>query len=119
MTMLDAADDQALRRLLKPKKEKTTEVTFRLFNQGMTKEQIAVERGLTTGTVMSHLVSLVGEGRLKIEQVITPERRQKIEKIVRAVGLDNGLTPIKNLCPPDVGWDELHLVINTMNHPKT
>ena len=119
MTMLDAADDQALRRLLKPKKEKTTEVTFRLFNQGMTKEQIAVERGLTTGTVMSHLASLVGEGRLKIEQVITPERRQKIEKIVRAVGLDNGLTPIKNLCPPDVGWDELHLVINTMNHPKT
>ena len=119
MTMLDAADDQALRRLLKPKKEKTTEVTFRLFNQGMTKEQIAVERGLTTGTVMSHLASLVGEGRLKIEQVITPERRQKIEKIVRAVGLDNGLTPIKNLCPPDVGWDELHMVINTMNHPKT
>ena len=119
MTMLDAADDQALRRLLKPKKEKTTEVTFRLFNQGMTKEQIAIERGLTTGTVMSHLVSLVGEGRLKIEQVITPERRQKIEKIVRAVGLDNALTPIKNLCPPDVGWDELHLVINTMNHPKT
>ena len=119
MTMLDAADDQALRRLLKPKKEKTTEVTFRLFNQGMTKEQIAAERGLTTGTVMSHLASLVGEGRLKIEQVITPERRQKIEKIVRAVGLDNGLTPIKNLCPPDVGWDELHMVINTMNHPKT
>ena len=116
MTMLDAADDQALRRLLKPKKEKTTEVTFRLFSQGMTKEQIATERGLTTGTVMSHLASLVGEGRLKIEQVITPERRQKIEKVVRAVGLDNGTTAIKNLCPPDVGWDELRMVIATMPH---
>ena len=116
MTMLDAADDQALRRLLKPKKEKTTEVTFRLFSQGMTKEQIAVERGLTTGTVMGHLASLVGEGRLKIEQIITPERRQKIEKVVRAVGLDNGTTAIKNLCPPDVSWDELRLVIANMPH---
>ncbi|MBO7139027.1 MAG: helix-turn-helix domain-containing protein [Prevotella sp.] len=116
MTMLDAADDQALRRLLKPKKEKTTEVTFRLFSQGMTKEQIAVERGLTTGTVMGHLASLVGEGRLKIEQIITPERRQKIEKVVRAVGLDNGTTAIKNLCPPDVSWDELRMVIANMPH---
>ena len=116
MTILDATDDQALRRLLKPKKEKTTEVTFRLFSQGMTKEQIAVERGLTTGTVMGHLASLVGEGRLKIEQIITPERRQKIEKVVRAVGLDNGTTAIKNLCPPDVSWDELRLVIANMPH---
>ena len=119
MAMLDAADDQALRRLLRPKKEKTTEVTLRLFNQGMTKEQIAAERSVTTGTVMGHLATLVGEGRLKIEQVITPERRQKIEKVVRTVGLDSGLTPVKNLCPPDVGWDELHMVINAMNTPKT
>ena len=115
MAMLDAADDQNLRRLLKPQKEKTTEVTLRLFNQGMKPEQIASERSLSIGTVMSHLAQLVGEDRLKIEQVIPVERRQKIEKIVRAVGLDNGLTPIKNLCPPDVGWEELKLVIAAMN----
>ena len=115
MAMLDAADDQNLRRLLKPQKEKTTEVTLRLFNQGMKPEQIASERSLSIGTVMSHLAQLVGVDRLKIEQVIPVERRQKIEKIVRAVGLDNGLTPIKNLCPPDVGWEELKLVIAAMN----
>ena len=118
MTMLDAADDQALRRQLKPKKEKTTEVTLRMFSQGMTKEQIATERGMAANTVMSHLATLVGEGRLKIEQVITTELRQKIEKVAHAVGLENGITPIKNLCPPEVSWDEVKMVINSMSTPK-
>lgn len=118
MARLDAADDQALRRLLKPKKEKTTDITLRLFNQGMSPAQIVAERSISLGTVMSHLATLVEEGRLKIEQVIAPERRQKIEKVVRAVGLDNGLTPIKNLCPPDVGWDELRMVIANMPSSK-
>ena len=114
MAMLDAADDQALRRMLKPQKEKTTEITLRLFNQGMSPAQIAKERSININTVISHLAQLVQEGRLKIQQVISEERRQKIEKVVRAVGLDNGLTPIKNLCPPDVTWDELRMVLAAM-----
>ena len=114
MAMLDAADDQALRRLLKPQKEKTTEVTLRLLSQGRTPAQIAAERGMAESTVMNHLSQLMDEGRLKIDQVVAPERRQKIEKVVRAVGLDNGLTPVKNLCPPDVGWEELRMVVKAM-----
>ena len=114
MAMLDAADDQALRRQLKPQKEKTTEVTLRLFNQGLTTAQIAAQRSLSTGTVMSHLATLVREKRLSIDAVIPPERRQQIEKVIRAVGLDNGLTPVKNLCPPDVEWDELRMVADTL-----
>ena len=114
MAMLDAADDQNLRRLLKPQKEKTTEVTFRLFNQGMSPAQIAAERNIGTATVMSHLATLVREKRISVDAVIPPERRYKIEKVIRAVGLDNGLTPIKNLCPPDVGWDELRMVADTL-----
>ena len=64
---------------------------------------------------MTHFAQLVQEGQLKIEQVIPAERRQKIEKVVHAVGLDNGLAPIKNLCPPNVGWEELKLVIAAMS----
>ena len=114
MAMLDAADDQALRRLLKPKKERTIDVTLRLFKENMTPKQIADERSISINTVINHLAQLVGEGQLKIEQVIAPERREKIEKVVRAVGLDNGLTPIKNLCPEDVGWEELRMVVANM-----
>ena len=115
MAMLNAADDQALRRALKPQKERTADVTLRLFSQGMTPAQIAEERSMNESTVMGHLAQLVGEGKLKIEQVIPAERRQKIEKVVKAVGLENGLTAVKNLCPPDTGWDELRMVVAAMN----
>lgn len=114
MAMLEAADDQKLRRALKPQKppkEKTTEVTLRLFNQGMTPVQIAVERSLSPNTIFSHLAELAGEGKIDVTRVVSPEHREAIERAARQVGTDGGLTPIKELCPPDVQWEELRLVL--------
>ncbi len=115
MAMLDAADDKVVQTLIKPKKHKTTDITLQLHKQGLSPIQIAAERGININTVMTHFSTLIKEGQLKIADIIPEERRQKIEKVVRAVGLDNGLSPVKNLCPPDVGWEELRLVINSMN----
>ena len=114
MAMLEAADDQKLRRALKPQKppkEKTTEVTLRLFNQGMTPVQIAAERSLSPNTIFSHLAELVGEGKVDVTRVVSPEHREAIEQAVAKVGADGGLTAIKSLCPPDVQWEELRLVL--------
>ena len=117
MAMLEAADDQKLRRALKPQKppkEKTTEVTLRLFNQGMTPVQIAAERNISINTVFSHLSELVGEGKVDVVKVVSPEHREAIERIVAKVGTDGGLTPIKTLCPPDVQWEEIRIVLASL-----
>jgi GTPase SAR1 family protein len=59
----------------KKKKISTQDQTKSLFQEGMTLKKIADERGLTTGTVISHLVTLKAEGikldyhRLKPELV--------------------------------------------------
>ena len=118
MAMLEAADDQKLRRALKPQKppkEKTTEVTLRLFNQGMTPVQIAAERGISPNTVFSHLSELVGAGKVDVAKVISPEHREAIERVVTKVGTDGGLNPIKTLCPPDVQWEEIRIVLASLN----
>ena len=117
MAMLEAADDQNLRRALKPQKppkEKTTEVTLRLFNQGMTPEQIAAERGISPNTVFSHLAELVGEGKVDVAKVITPEHREAILRVASKVGTEGGLTPIKTLLPPDVQWEEIRIVLASL-----
>ena len=117
MAMLEAADDQNLRRALKPQKppkEKTTEVTLRLFNQGMTPEQIAAERGISPNTVYSHLAELVGEGKVDVAKVITPEHREAILRVASKVGTEGGLTPIKTLLPPDVQWEEIRIVLASL-----
>ena len=115
--MLEAADDGKLRKALKPQKppkEKTTAVTLRLYNQGMSPQQIANERKISINTVFTHLTELASEGKVDANGIIAPDRREVIEKIVRMVGTDNGLTPIKSLCPPDMGWEELKFVIASM-----
>ena len=118
MVMLEAADDSKLRRALKPRKEKTTEVTLRLFGQGKTPPQIAAERGVSVNTVMNHLVELAGEGKINASAVIPPDRFEAIRKVVSKVGTDQGLTPIKSLCSPDVSWEEIRLVLLAMTGGK-
>ncbi len=111
MAMLDALDDGKVRRALRPKKEKTTEVTFRLYNQGKTPQQIAEERGLSVNTIFSHLSELAQEGRVKPEDIVTPEHQQAIRKIISKVGTANGLAAIKALCPPEVSYEEIRIVL--------
>ena len=118
MAMLDAADDTKLKRFLKPQrppKEKTTEVTLRLYKKKMTPVQIAAERGISVNTVLSHLVELAGEGKVDASDIVSADHREAIEKVVRMVGTDQGLSSIKNLCPPDVAWEEIRLVIAAMS----
>ena len=111
MAMLDAMDDGKLRRALRPKKEKTTEVTLRLVNQGLRPEQIAQQRSISISTVFSHLALLAQEGRIRGEALVSPEHLQAIHKVISIVGTANGINPIKALCPPDVSYGEIRLVL--------
>ena len=114
MVMLDAADDSKLRQALKPKKqpkERTTEVTLRLHKQGMTPVQIAAERGISVNTVLSHFTELVADGKVDVAAIVTQAHRETIEKALSMVGNEQGLTAVKALCPPDVEWEEIRLVM--------
>ena len=125
MSMLDALDESLAqpkrerKKKEKPKKEpkpKTWEVTFQLYRQGMTPQQIAAQRGLTSGTIFSHLVRFVDAGHVKLDDLIPPERQKAIVRVIRMVGTDQGTTAIKALCPADVTYDEIRLMMNYMQH---
>ena len=125
MSMLDALDED----MLKPKRErknktrekkevkkepkpKTWEVSFGLYQQGMKPEEIARERGLTTGTIVGHLARYVPSGAVRLNDLIDPERQQAIERVVRMVGTSESTTAIKALCPPEVTYDDIRLVLS-------
>ena len=95
----------------KPPKVKSEELTMRLFRQGMSIDEIAVERSLSANTIFGHLLKYVQSGELKIDQLVSPERKQAIRKVVRRVGTEEGIKAIKSLCPPDVTYDEIRLVL--------
>jgi len=119
-------DDVKPKRQRKPKtpkapkevKPKTWEVSFQLYQQGMKPDLIAKSRALTLSTVIGHLVRYVESGEVSFDDLVPIEHQQDIERIVRRIGTDNGSTAIKNLCPPDITYDEIRLVLQRMQNIK-
>lgn len=68
----------------KPKKEKrlpgaSVEESYKLYQQGMTPAEIAIERGLAESTIWGHLGTVVQSGRLHVEDLIDPVDLAEIE----------------------------------------
>ena len=100
----------------KPKEKKisTSEQTYNLFKTGKSVEEIAKERGLTQGTIQGHLVSYILNGDIKLEEVIDEKKINIIKRIIKAVGTESGMNPIKELCPSDITYNDIRLIMKTM-----
>lgn len=121
MSTLDALDEQSLKpkHERKPKapkevKPKTWEVSYSLYLQGLKPDLIAHERNLSLSTVVGHLARYVESGKIPFSELVSPEHQQTIENIIRKIGTNNGSTPIKNLCPPEITYDEIRMVMARM-----
>ena len=121
-SLLDAIDErlQIVKRKPKAKKEpkpkkepkeKTWNITWQLYCQGKKPEEIAQERNLTVGTIYGHLARFVQSGEITLSDIIPQERQDAIMKVIRRIGKEEGRTAIKNLCPPDVTYAEIELVL--------
>ena len=118
MAMLDAVDDKTGRNkphrsaaTPKEKKPKTWELSLQLYQQGKKPDQIAQERSLTLSTIIGHLSRYVETGEVLFIDLVSPEHQQAIERIIQKIGTADGTTAIKNLCPPDITYDEIRLVM--------
>ncbi|WP_020599023.1 DNA helicase RecQ [Spirosoma panaciterrae] len=66
-------------------------LTLDLYNRGLSIDEIAAERQLTSGSVASHLVQLSKSGYdIDLASLIDPYERQEIEKVIGVVGLEEG-----------------------------
>lgn len=122
-SLLDAMDEQTLKKKKKrekkvkepkPKKEKTWVVTYNLYLQGMTPELIARERNLTMGTIFSHLARYIPTGDVSLDDLIPEEHLQTILRAIHMAGSNAGSTAIKSLCPPDISYDEIRLMLEAI-----
>ena len=121
MSMLDAIDERSLKprrqRQPKPKvkkepKPKTWEVSLALYKQGKKPDDIATERGLTIGTINSHLIRYVDSGEVSFDDLVPPEHQKSIMSVLRLIGPTSDTSAVKNLCPPDVTYDEIRFMMS-------
>ena len=118
-SLLDAMDGSGKRKKKKvkepkPKKEKTWIVTYNLFRQGKTPELIARERGLALGTIYGHLARYIPTGDISIDDLIPADHQQALLRAIRMAGSDANTTAIKTLCPPDITYHEVRLMLEGM-----
>lgn len=93
-------------------KGSTQLVTFELYNNGLSIDEIAAERKLTAGSIASHLVQLAKAGYdIDLESLISPNERQEIEQAIAVVGLEEGrLKPVFDYLNGRYDYSKLTLV---------
>ncbi|MCR4920313.1 MAG: helix-turn-helix domain-containing protein, partial [Bacteroidaceae bacterium] len=96
------------------KKPKTWEISYALYRRGMKPDLIARERRLTVATIVSHLARYVDSGEVSFDDLVSPEHQEIITRIVRKLGTGDSMAAIKSLCPSDVSFDEIRLVVARM-----
>ena len=95
----------------KETKGNTVQVTRALFNEGNSPEEIAKKRGLTESTIKSHLVSLLEEGEIPLDQVLSPEKVSAIMEAVAEIGREAGAAILKVILPESTGYDDIRLAL--------
>ncbi len=96
----------------KKKKEKvdTKRVSFELFKQGWSVDDIATERGLTVGTVETHLAHYVETDELDIHDLIPNDKIAAISNYITKNEISS-LTQVKQALGDSYSWNEIRVVM--------
>lgn len=67
----------------KPVKGSSKRTSLEMFKKGLSVEEIAKERSLVTGTILSHLISFIPTGEVKTEELVKPEKITALTYIIK------------------------------------
>ncbi len=114
-----ASNHQRSKTVEKPAKESsaslpagsvTRQLTLAMFQQGLSIDEIAQNRNLSRGTILTHLAELLESGEaLDMERLIRPERYDVIANALKEVGGEL-LKPVKERLGDEYSYDEIRLV---------
>ena len=98
----------------KAPKQDTKDVSYALFLQGKSLEEIAKERELVTGTIAGHLEHHIRSGAIKVEQLVAREKIDKISRYLAKHGNAQGLTMLKAALGDGVTYADIKLVMASL-----
>tara|TARA_R110002126_G_scaffold291781_1_gene457976 strand:- start:42477 stop:44879 length:2403 start_codon:yes stop_codon:yes gene_type:complete len=99
----------------KSDKKPTKQISFELFKSGLTIKEIAQERGLTAGTIESHLASFIPSGEVDILELIPLKKYKKIITEIENAEFKN-LTELKEKVDKDFTYMELRMVLLSLEN---
>lgn len=100
----------------KEKKEDTKVTTFKLYKQGMKIKEIAKERDLNQQTIVRHLAHYVAKGMIAVDELVSDSKAEAVREVIESVGTTKGLAAIKEACPSDITYQDIVLVIASLEN---
>lgn len=95
----------------KVKKGATYAASYKMFMDGNSPEAIAKERGLTVGTIYSHLARFVKTGELSADKVIDASKVKAIRHAISQLPEGATIKEVKAICRADITWNEIRLMM--------
>jgi hypothetical protein len=96
-------------------KEDTKKITFDLYRQGLTIDEIAAKRSYATSTVKVHLAHYVKLKELPLSDFVTPEQQAKVTEMLKT---EASFTEIYSALKANVGYTEIGMVASLMDNKK-
>ena len=103
--------DIATTKIVKAPKPDTKLISYDMFSNGMSIEDIANERGLTRFTIEGHLIDCLEKGMdLDLTKYVHTEYRDEILKVIHEIGTEK-LKPIKEALPEEVSYFDIRYYV--------
>ena len=84
--------------------------SFKLYRDGLSVDEIAKQRNLTTQTIEGHLAHYVEQGEIDIEELVSREKLLLIEPVIKDF-TGGSITPVKEKLGNSISFGEIKLTI--------
>jgi ATP-dependent DNA helicase RecQ len=91
-------------------KTPTNTISFNLFKEGKTIEEIAKERNFTISTIEGHLSTFIASKQINIGDLVSEEKQKLIKEAIQIHGM-SGTRNLKDNLPEDISYGEIRMVI--------
>ncbi len=88
----------------------TVEVSFDLYEEGLSIEEIAEKRNLSPGTIETHLSKYVESGKIEVQKFVEQEKLENILKVMEVVNTTQ-LGPIKSKLGDEYTYGDIKFVV--------
>jgi len=101
----------------KEDKKSTKQISFELFKNGLSVEEIATERSLTKTTIEGHLSSYITSGDLNVLELISEKKYKKLRKEIEETEFKS-LTDLKEKIAKTYSFSEIKMALLAIDFEK-
>lgn len=88
----------------------TKKISLDLYQNGMSIEEIAIQRTLSVSTIETHLSYYISSGKLDIADFVSPDKQEQIRTAIAKYG-KGSLRLLKENVPDTIGYGEIRFTI--------